>query len=237
MKTSFFNTLAAVACTLLSLSSCQHYEDDGALQYEEKEYTLSGFERLEMGDAFIVRVEQGNYFSISVHGDRRNIDDLDVRKSGNTLVVRYDDVENRKHETYVDVVMPTVTGINFSGASNAVVKGFHDLPDFDLYLSGASVVQTDIRTQEFTVSLSGASEADLRGEAVTLEAEVSSASSLKAFNFPVQQATVRVGGASIGKLTVSTQLQANASGASSVVYRGNPVVYSEVSGASAVTKE
>ena len=130
MKKNLFNQLVVLAILSLGLSSCFDYEDEGPLQYQEESFNVSEFDRLEIGDAMVIRVEQGNYFSIQVRGDRRNLDDLEVYKSGNTLVVRYDEFENRKHETYIDIVMPSIAAVNFSGATNSVITGFDDLGAF-----------------------------------------------------------------------------------------------------------
>jgi hypothetical protein len=237
MKTNIFKTLFTIITLSIAVTACEQYEDDGALQYQEENFTLSDFESLEIGDAFVIRVEQGNYFSIQARGDRRNISDLDIRKSGNTLIVRYDEYENRQYETYIDIVMPTLSAATFSGATQSVITGFEELDNFRLSLSGASVAQTDLIASSVSIILSGASVADLRGSSSNLTAEVSGASTLKAFSFPVQTAEVNVSGASVGKVTVANHLHAMATGASTVLYRGNPVVESEASGGSSIHKD
>lgn len=237
MKTRIYKSFLLITALAVGVTSCLEYEDEGPLQYQEESFSITDFDRLEMGDAFIVRVEQGNYSSIKVRGDRRNLDDLDVRKSGNTLIVRYDDYENRHHETFIDIVMPTLTSAHFSGTCNSVITGFDDLSSFTLQLSGASLSQVDATIEDFVLNLSGASIAELRGEAISIEAELSGASSLKAFSFPVQSAYLLVSGASVCKLTVGSTLNAIVTGASTVRYRGNPTITSEVSGASSLQKD
>ncbi|MEJ0030811.1 MAG: DUF2807 domain-containing protein [Bacteroidota bacterium] len=82
MKTSKHPLLALLlAFAVFTITSCQ-IEDPGPLQEQTKEYSILDFERLEMGDALDVTVEQGNMFSVSVTGDRRNIDDLEVNVVG-----------------------------------------------------------------------------------------------------------------------------------------------------------
>lgn len=237
MKTILLKTIFLIGTLAATLTACHDYEDGGPIQYEEKSFSIADFDRLEIGDAFIIRVEQGNYFSINVRGDRRNIDDLEVLKSGNTLIVRFDEYENRRHETYIDITMPTIEAVVFSGASNSVITGFRDLETFTFSLSGASISQADLQAVNLIVNLSGASIMDLRGDAIDLKAEISGASSLKAYNFPVQTADVRVSGASAGKITVHDALHAIVSGSSSVRYRGNPLVDSDVSGASSLQRD
>ena len=74
--------------------------------------------------AFNIEVEQGNAFSVSVKGDRRNIDDLNVYKNGSTLVVEFDDNGNRHHDTYVSDNYAHLKGVNFSGASVSKITWF-----------------------------------------------------------------------------------------------------------------
>ncbi len=237
MKTSFLRNTIAIGFLALSLTACFDYEDEGPLQYQEESFSITDFDRLEIGDAFIIRVTVGNYFSVDVRGDRRNLDDIEVYKSGSTLVVRYDEYENRKHETYIDIVMPVITAAVFSGATNSVITGFDELALLNISLSGASVSQVDVETTQLSLNLSGASVADIRGLASTLNAEVSGASSMKAFTMPVANASLNVSGASVAKVNVSDNLEAVISGASTVFYRGNPVITQEVTGGSSLQRD
>ena len=76
----------AISCSLLmfGLLGCET-EDPGTVQKSDKEFSIIDFDRLEIGSALDVSVEQSNIYSIKVRGDRRNIDDLDFSKSGEHL--------------------------------------------------------------------------------------------------------------------------------------------------------
>lgn len=218
------------------LISCER-EDPGPLQEKSKEYSIIDFDRLEMGSAFKIEVEQANTFSVKVKGDRRNVDDLDVYKSGNTLIIRFDDNADRHHDTYIHITMPVLKAVNFSGASVSKIRGFESDEDLDFYLSGSSVSQLDADFREIELVVSGASSLLLHGSGDELKAEVSGASELTAFDYPVREASVNVSGASGGKITVTDELKVTAGGASSVLYRGNPTVTANTSGASSVQKD
>lgn len=219
------------------LSSCCETEDPGPLQEAKKEFSILDFDRLEIGDAFIIEIEQASTFSIKVEGDRRNIDDLNVYKSGSTLVIKYDDDSGRNHDTHITITMPTLEAVNFSGASVSTITGFESDEELDLYLSGASIAQLVAGYREVNLVLSGASSLMMHGLGDELHAEVSGASVLNAFEFPVRQAEVKATGASAGKVTVTDELDAVASGASSILYRGNPSVSSNTSGDSSIRKD
>jgi hypothetical protein len=230
----------ALAAFMLSgglvFTSCQT-EDPGPLQEVEKKFSMVDFDRLEMGSAFNIRVEQANTYSIEVKGDRRNIDDIDVFKRGSTLIIEFDDNANRIHETYITITMPRLEAVYFSGASVSKVIGFESDEDLDFYLSGASVCQLEAGYREVNLGLSGASSLLMYGLGDVINAEISGASVLTAFDYPVREATINVSGASSSKVTVTDELTATAAGASSLLYRGNPTVTSSVSGASTVQKD
>ena len=227
--------LSFVAATV-ALSSCE-VEDPGPLQRKQKEFTIIDFDRLEMGSSFHIEVEQANTFSINVEGDRRNIDDLDVYKRGSTLIIEFDENADRKHDTYITITMPRLQSANFSGASVSTVKGFESDGTLDFYISGASIAQLDAGYRVVNAVVSGASSLMMHGLGDELNAEVTGASVLSAFDYPVRQASVTASGSSSGKLTVTDALEATASGSSSILYRGNPVVTADASGSSTVQKD
>lgn len=228
---------AALTIAVFSvLTSCCN-EDPGPIQEVHKDYALVDFDRLEMGSAFNIEVEQGNVFAVRAKGDRRNIDDLNVYKNGNTLVVEFDDEANRHHDTYISITMPSLKGVNFSGASISKIRGFESDESLDFYLSGASISQLDVNYREADLVVAGASSLVLFGSGDQFHAEISGASTFKAFDYPVREAMIDISGASEGKVAVADELKVTAGGASSVLYRGNPSVVSNTSGGSTVQKD
>jgi len=228
--------IATLLVSSLLLSSCLE-EDPGPRQSDSRTYTITDFDRVAASDALIITINQGNSFSIQADGDRRNLDDLMIYKNGSTLVIRYDHYEKRQYNTSINLTLPALEGSDFSSAVSANISGFTNVNQFDLTLSGASLAQLDMEVSELNFSLSGASQLQLNGKGQTLNGTLSGASLLSAFNFPSSQAKLIVTGASNGKVSVSQQLEVNASGASLVQYRGNPQVEIEASGESIVKPE
>jgi hypothetical protein len=219
------------------LLSCGTAEDPGPLQNEEKTFTVVDFNRLEMGSGFIIDVEYDQFFSITAKGDSRNVEDLSVYKDGNTLIIRYDHNSNRRHETYITITMPELKSANFSGGSSSTVSGFSSMDGFDFYLSGGSIAQVNIESPDVDIMLSGGSDLTLLGSGTTLDAEVSGASILRAFNFNTTEATIHASGASSIRVMATDKLTASATGASLIVYRGDPQVIKNASGASSIEKD
>ncbi|GAB2581595.1 GIN domain-containing protein [Spirosoma areae] len=235
MKHTHFFQLIATALVLIGLSSCGlHREDAGPLRDSRQTYSLTDFDRLDMGSAFIITVQPGAAFSIVAEGDQRNLDDLQVYTRNGTLFAKYRNSRSRQYETSFTITMPTLRGAAFSGASRSNVTGFTNLSTMDIELSGASKGQFAVQATRATLTLSGASNLQLTGVGTSLAATVSGASILQGFDYPVGTATLDVSGASKARVSVATSLAVEASGASNIRYRGTPTVRQQVSGASSV---
>lgn len=222
--------------SLVWLTSCFE-EDPGPRQQDDRNFAVVDFDRIEASDALIISVKYGENFSIEASGDRRNLDDLHVAKNGNTLVIRFNHYEKRQYATNIDITLPVLYGVDFSGAVNAQVSGFAPVTRMDVSLSGASLTQLSLDANEIHFSLSGASQLRLNGEGQLLEGTISGASILTAFEYFADKAELAVSGASNAKVSVANQLNGTVSGASVVLYRGNPDVKIETSGSSTVQKD
>ncbi|MGE0590731.1 MAG: DUF2807 domain-containing protein [Cyclobacteriaceae bacterium] len=230
-----FNPLIVIALASV-IASCTINEDPGPIQYNEQPFAVTDFDRLDIGDAMYVTVTRGNLYSVQARGDRRNLDDLEVSKVGNTLVARFSKNRNRKHTTYINISMPELVSANFYGATTSAISGF-ETESFSMNLSGASVSQLDIVANESSFILSGASNLSLSGSSAKVSVNISGASLYKAYNLEAEDVDVNASGASHGYVRANHTLVAEASGASSILYRGDATVSSSVSGASTIMKD
>ena len=241
----FFFILLHVSLLMVSVTGCFiNLDPNGSLLTSgdeiERTYTatdLGTFDRLNMGSAYRITVVPGNTPSMTVKGDRDDVNDLELNTRTNTLNVRYNKNRIRRYTLTIRITMPTLRGVVFSGASKSDVSGFRNLNDLSIDLSGASKANFDVQANRVDLDLSGASKIDFRGSGNNLRADVSGASELDGFDYAFVDATLDVSGASHAYVNASNSLNVTASGASKVRYRGNPSVKQNVSGASKVERD
>ncbi|RRA97755.1 head GIN domain-containing protein [Larkinella rosea] len=222
---------------LVSLTSCD-FERIGPYEEDDRSYGLTNFDRLDMGSAFNITVRAGSTYSIEARGNRRDLDDLDMYTSNGTLRAKYrNNSRNRRYDMNITITMPTLRGVDFSGASRSDVSGFQGLRELDIKLSGASRATVDLDADRTNIDLSGASDLDLEGASGLLIGDLSGASKIEAFDYPVDEAELDLSGASTARVKVAKRLNVTASGASSVRYRGTPVIKSNTSGSSTVRQD
>ncbi len=144
---------------------------------------------------------------------------------------------NKKLRAYVSFT--ALDRLSASGASDVFVEGVLSGSKFDLNLSGASDFKGAVRLNDLQISQSGASDIVITGSVANLTTiRASGASDVKGYDLATESCSVNVSGASDVRITVNKELNAHASGASSVSYKGDGVIRdSHISGASSVSKK
>ncbi len=143
---------------------------------------------------------------------------------------------NRKIKAYVTVT--TLESLEASGASGVKMSGDLNVKNLTMEIAGASSFSGVIKGNGLSLEVSGASSVNLEGNVNELNVEASGASSIKAFDLVANTCKAEASGASAIKITVNKELDAEASGASSIGYRGEAVVKRvDVSGASSIKKK
>lgn len=121
--------------------------------------------------------------------------------------------------------------IRLSGASD--FKGELSVTALNVEASGASDFRGKIDAKSLILNASGASMVELKGEAEDLSIDVSGASSAKLYDLNAKGGIVHASGASTANVNASQLLKLEATGASTIHYKGNAVVKeSKNSGAS-----
>jgi hypothetical protein len=190
-----------------------------------------------MGSALEIEVIRGDNFSVIAKGDTRNLSDLIAEERNGKLEIRYRTTRNRRYSTRIFITMPDFQEADFSGASQISIIGFYSEPEVRIKLSGASNANISLEANTLHLDLSGASQVRLySGFSNNLNVFLSGASTLRAFDFSAQRADLRLSGASVAEVLVLQSLRVDASGGSTVRYRGEPLVEQILSGGSRVIK-
>lgn len=232
MKTQNYLLKSLFISTLLTVTTAVSAQNT-------KEFSLKGFDKIDMSSAFTIDIKYGSAFKIVVDAERaEDLQALELKVSGGTLVAKYKNDgwkwnNNRKRVSFM-IMMPNLKQASFSGATKSNVSGFKDLEDFTLKLSGASNADINVIADKVTLDCSGASKLKMMGKATKMNFDVSGASNIDCYGFATNDVDAELSGASSVKISVIKSLNVDASGASSLRYRGSPSVKSDLSGASSV---
>jgi len=134
--------------------------------------------------------------------------------------------------------MPLLLDLNLSGASEGDISGFSSANPLNLALSGASQLSGSIEAADCNFNLSGASEVELAGSGNDADINASGASKVELADFPINNAEIKLSGASNATLNLDGRLDASLGGYSHLKYIGEPTLGSiRTSGDSTVSAQ
>lgn len=202
-------------------------------------YDFSDFDKVIISHAFEAEITAADSYMVEVTVDDNLVEHLRVEQEGDTVTIGFAPnlvVTNTTQE--VRITLPRLVDLEASGASRVDVSGFKTSDDVRVNVSGASTARGDMETGDLNADVSGASTLSLEGSGKNLRVNASGASTADLNDFAVNDASVEASGASRANVNVSGTLNANASGASSIRYSGDPTLGNiDESGASSVKSQ
>lgn len=194
--------------------------------------TSWSFDEVEISGYVDVTITESSRYSVELIGKNSEKAKYTIEQSGNTLVIKYRDFQEDKNfnwrkdmvlfdEVEVSISMPRIEKIQAKGAGKLNFRDFTS-DDVEIELLGAFRARGDLTAHHLLVDIKGASELELTGEANNLDATITGASRLKAYNFEVRDAIVETVGVSSAQIMATGVLELNEGVGSSIKYRGNP---------------
>ncbi len=195
------------------------------------QYGLKDFRAVDLSGFFDVRIEQGDVFAVQLNGSEREKKRYEVYREQETLVIDYKNKDKffwkkdlfDDNKVKITITMPELKELHVQGAGKLRFGGFRS-QDIEIKLTGAMNGEGDINADNLTVELTGASTLELKGDGQFMEANLTGACALRAYNYKVNQAIVEAHGASSAKVFVTNKLEIDKGVASSVSHRGDAEV-------------
>jgi Putative auto-transporter adhesin, head GIN domain len=193
------------------------------------------FTKIQAGGNFTVQIKKGD-FSVKASGEADNVNNLRAEVKNGELSFYFKEKKMFSGKITLTIQMPQLQAVNFSGGVRATVSGL-DYDNFTAYLSGSAEADIQLQATQFYADLSGTANLTLRGKAIRLQANLNGASGLQAFEFPVEEAKIEVGGTAGVRISVSKTLNAIATGTAKIRYKGTPTLQTQAKGLASIKKE
>lgn len=259
MRKTIISIILVAVLTAVALASGCRVTGLGNIVTEEKDFT--DFTYVEVEGTFEVEITRSESFSVTVSADESFFDYVAVSKEGETLRIylnprhTFTDFTLQARTLKAKITMPALYGLHLSGASKGTVTGFRSTQAFSLDISGASSLDVDnieVSNAEIVISgaskitgsmkagnvefeVSGASKVELEGSAESTVLNASGASQVNLADFTLNDANVKLSGASEATVNAKGRLDAAVSEASSLYFLGNPTTGDiSVTGASTI---
>jgi hypothetical protein len=196
---------------------------------------VSPFQKIELSGTVNVFYTSSDSLNLSVKAKATEIENVETKVENGTLFI-----SSKGRFTapiYVYVKNSRLTQIQASGACSFKSTNLVKTDSLMLSASGSAAITANLNVRQLRCLQSGASVLSLSGNSDNFEAELSGASSLKAYDLVSKSTDIQATGASSSKIYVTDKLKANASGASNIKIKGDVKdISAEANSASSITK-
>jgi hypothetical protein len=229
---------------LLFAATLTTYAQEPQVVFHDKDAELRNvedFHAIDVSSAIDLQLSQGseNSVAVSAEGDQNKANIKTVVKNG-VLKIWYEQKHwrwggGRKIRVYV--AAKNLDRVTASGACDVRVNGVLSCIELLVGLSGASDFKGQVNAGSLKFDLSGASDVVVSGKAGNLSIGASGASHFKGYDLVADNCRIDASGASDIKITVNKVLNAEASGATNIDYKGTGMIGDiRTSGASNIRK-
>lgn len=231
---AIFGILLALAL----LNSCDHDTIRASGQVTSLDYSIPAYSELKVSDAFHAYVTfSDTEESVRVEANDNLHDRIVVQKEGKALVVRLKNFTNVRGNATMNVYITTknIATFDLSGASRVTLDNEWTVSDGRIDLSGASNFLGGVTAERLYLDTTGASSLDLFGSVSSLNAKLKGSSDIKDFDLQVAHLNIALSGSSEAFLSVAETIDIEASGSSTLHYKGEATVNSQkLSGSSEI---
>jgi len=187
------------------------------------------FTSIEVSGAVSLYLSQGSVPGVAVSaGEEKYNEKIKTEVKNGVLRISVDggvwngfNWTNKKLKAYVTAT--ELRSLDVSGASYVSITGNIKSEDLRLDISGASEIKGMINVDQLNIDISGASVARLSGTAKNASLDASGACKIYGYDLSVDNCKASTSGASSVRVTVKSELNANASGGSNIYYKGSGV--------------
>ena len=207
--------------------------------------SVGAFTKVDVSNAFDIYLVQGNESALAVSASNAEYrDKIKTYVQNGTLHIKleadksfWNSLKNNKMNLKAYISIKSLEELEVSGACNVNLVNDISADKLKIRLSGASDLKGKINANFLNVNLSGASDVRLSGVVDNLNVSVSGASDFKGYDLAANYCVADASGASSVQLTVNKELNAKASGASDINYKGTgSITEIRTSGASDIKK-
>jgi hypothetical protein len=189
-----------------------------------EERHVSGFSGLSVSTGVDVYIAPGDEGTLKVVADENILEVLKTEVTGNTLKIYFSESVCGTKSRKVYIRYSNLNSITVSSAGDVKGEGILITDKLDIELSSAGRLELHVEAEKIFIDISSSGKAFLSGRAGYLEAGLSSAGNLNAFELEAETGDVTVSSAGNAKVFITGEASFESSSAGDIIYRGEPEI-------------
>lgn len=178
------------------------------------------FTKVEVSGSISLFIKQSDTLSLKLVGDELDLNNIIVFVKDSTLIIK--PKERLKNDTKIYITAHYINSVSASGTSKVVTLNTLVSDSLSLHVSGSGFLNLDIKTNNVDMFLNDASQLIISGNTNYSTSFLNGASNLSAYKLNSINTKVTTFGASTAKVSSSEKINAQATGVSSIKFKGEP---------------
>lgn len=228
--------ILVAAIAISSLSACMFNCVHGSGKQANETRKVGNFNKLTISGDFKIVLKQDSSMTLNITADDNLLKYIKTEITGNRLRIFTKKNICDGGDMTVIVGVRNLEEVKGSGAVDVESDGNIKTGDLRFKMSGATKINMNLTAANVSASGSGATELTLKGQASSLDVDLSGTGKVHAFDFAVDNCSISSSGVGESEVNASKKLVIQSSGASNVKYKGDPAITNDKSGASSVEK-
>ncbi len=206
-----------------------------SMAQKTKEISLPNFTGITASGAASIKYQISDSSKLVLSGNESDFSKIEYSTENNILNIK-------TKGTFKDPLKIMLYGsplndITVSGAASVKGGGLLQVNSLKIDATGAGRVELNIQTQKTTILSNGASVVELKGQTKMLQVLNTGAANVKTYELDADTCSIEASGASATRVTALQKININATGASTVRFKGEPKeVSAEAGSASKIMK-
>lgn len=234
-----FKWLLFSTLTIVSLSSCFHFDDDdgGLFDCERGEgdtitevLDMPLFHSIKLEIAAEVILTQGDTLEVKVEGQENIIQLLELDVQDDEWDIEFNQCVRDHDDLKIFVTMPETKQLRISGSGLITSTNFIDGEDIRLKISGSGDMDLGLNYESIESEISGSGKIRLEGESEQFDIEISGSGDIRSFDLKTDKCDVLIKGSGDVEVFVEEELDIKISGSGDVFYKGNPSINVDITG-------
>ena len=204
---------------------------------DTRTYKVQPFTKIYLEGGYKVILEQGTQPGLRIKTDEDNFEYIDVQSDAESLSLKI----KKKHFDFDELVLyitfKDLEKLEIEGGIRLETKGYVDLKDFYMHVSGGAVIEMNLKANKLKVIGEGGVKFEFDGIADELDATISGAGYLDAIDLKTKRTDCKIEGACAASVYATEVLNATISGVGKIRYKGDPQVFKKIEGIGLVSRD
>jgi hypothetical protein len=229
MKTS--NSLLIKLFLLIGLfhSSCQRpLTGEGELIKESR--SIKSFKNLVLNIPAHVSILVTDSSSLTIVAQENIIENIELKRKNDRLIIQSNRILISDKPIEIFITCTSLREIELNGSGEIVILNKYSTPKANFTINGSGKIQSQLIANEIKSKINGSGAMNFSGAAQQLKIQINGSGDINAQDLSASNCDIKINGSGKTYLTVKDKLDISIVGSGDVIYAGEPIIKSNITG-------